>query len=354
MGRRLAGVLRAALWAVGMAALVLAPAWVSNSYALNLIETAALNVMLALSLNLLYGFAGQISFGHAAFYGLGAYLAAILEVKAHVPFLASALIASALTFVLAGVGGYPILRLQGHYLGMATLSLGLLVETVANQWIRVTGGPDGIGLDPPALLGVPLGQGGVYALIVLGAIFTYLFCASLARSNFGLALQAIRGDEAAARSLGIDAARYKSMALALSGGIAAAAGVLYAHQNLYLTPEVAGLNQSVRVLIMVVVGGLGSNGGALLGALLFTVLPELLQSFQDYHLLVYGLLLLGSLAFVPRGLVGFIDRGGAGLSMARVGVTDAATPGGEGGASGRDASGSEPAIIPVLDRRDSA
>ncbi len=286
------------------------PAFTSNGYYLHTVSMSAIGIVLALSLNLLYGYAGQISFGHAGFYALGAYSATLLQTRLQFSFPVALIATLVIVFVLAAVAGWPILRLKGYYLGMATLAFGLLIFTVLLQWIDFSGGPSGISVPPATLFGIELGDG-FYHFILGVAIAVYLFCVSLSWSRVGMALRALEGDESAAAAAGIDTAYYKILVFALSGSIAGLAGVLYAHLNLFIAPEVFSLHTSILILIMVVVGGLGSNPGVSIGAVLFTLLPQLLDRFEDYNHLFYGAILLACLIYLPRGLASLVGAGRA-------------------------------------------
>jgi branched-chain amino acid transport system permease protein len=264
-----------------------------------------IHTILALALNLLLGYAGQISLGQAGFFGLGAYISGILTTAHAVnPWLAM-LIAAAVVTLMAFLVGYPILKLKGHYLAMATLGLGIIIYIVFNEAVDKTGGPSG-------LSGIPnLSVGGFsfdsdlknYYLIWGFTLLAMGLSLNLVHSRIGRALRAIHDSEVAARVMGVNARMLKVQLFALSAGFSAIAGSLYAHTMTFIAPASFGFSFSVELVTMVIIGGLASIYGSLLGAALLTVLPELLRAFHDYDIIVYGLLLVLMTMFMPGGLV---------------------------------------------------
>lgn len=289
----------AVMWVVGF----LMP-WYTDLYYVRLGTLAAIGAMLALSLNLMYGFAGQISFGHGGFYAIGAYGAAIAAERAGLGFPSALLLGTVLSGVLATVIGYPILRLRGHFLGLATLAFGLLVWTILRQWLDVTGGPSGISLPAPAVFGMDIQPSYFHMVVLILLLLVYLFVRGLVNSKVGWAMRALRADERGAAAVGVPVIKYKVMAFALAGLLAGLAGALYAFLDQYLTPETFSINASILILTMVVVGGLGSNVGAVIGGVVLSVIPQVLLSIQEYQQLLYGAILLSFLLFLPRGIVG--------------------------------------------------
>lgn len=282
--------------------IVVLPHVVSNEYYIRIVSISLIYIILALSLNLLYGFAGQISFGHAGFFAIGAYLSSLIELKLRLGFVVSFLLTILICFVLSWMISFPILKLKDHYLGMATLAFGLLIYTIAMQWVSMTGGPGGLFVPASTIFGVPVSNI-IYYLTLVFTVLCYILSASLLHSKIGLALRAIAGDEWAAKSSGIDVVSYKTLVFSLSGAMAGLAGILYAQQSGFISPEAFGLHVSIMILTMVVIGGLGSNQGAIIGAVFLTLLPEIIDSLNDMKMLVYGVLLLVVLVFLPNGLV---------------------------------------------------
>lgn len=298
-------------WAV--VAIIIAFALVplfADSFTVRLVSLAAIGSILALSLNLLYGFAGQISFGHGGFYAIGAYVAALVA-KHFISDIAVAIpVAVIVTILIASVAGAPILRLREHFLGLATLALGLVVYTVLNQWISVTGGPSGTSIPSTNLFGVELNSTGFHLLVVAILAGIFGLVTTLVNSKVGWALRALKADEEAAASVGIHVSKYKIIAFGLSAGIAAVGGSLYAFLDNYIAPETFGLHASIMILTMVVVGGLGSNLGAIIGGALFISLPTFFIGIQEYQHLIYGVILLLFVLFLPGGIASLWNRRG--------------------------------------------
>lgn len=283
------------------------PSLLGSGYMLDLVDFLCINIVLTMGLDLLFGFGGMVSFGYAGFWAMGAYGTVILS-RLGLPFVLAVPATLAVTGAFAWLFGYPLLKLKDHYLGMATLAFGLLVYTVLMQWIALTGGPDGIMMADPAVFGLTLTRSGQHVVVLAGLALAGFVCTNLTRSKLGLSLRAIKGEETGAEFCGIDVTATRLVTFALSSVLAALAGVLYASFRPYITPETFGLNASILVVTMVVVGGMGSIRGNIIGAALFTAIPELIHGFQRYHLIIYGALLLAALLFFPTGLAG-VARG---------------------------------------------
>jgi len=284
---------------------LLAPIFVHEGYLLNVLVFVGIHTMLALALNLLLGYAGQISLGQAGFFGLGAYISGILTVTHGInPWLAM-LAAALVVTLIAFMVGFPILKLKGHYLAMATLGLGIIIYIVFNEAIDFTGGPSGFsGIPNLSIAGFVFDTDLKNYYLIWG--FTLLamgLSLNLVHSRIGRALRAIHDSEVAARVMGVNARILKVQIFALSAGLSAIAGSLYAHTMTFIAPASFGFNFSVELVTMVIIGGLASVYGSLLGAALLTILPELLRAFQDYDIIVYGLLLVLMTMFMPGGLV---------------------------------------------------
>ena len=283
---------------------------VSNFYTLQVLIFIGINTLLALGLNMLMGYAGQISLGHAAFYGLGAYASAVLTVHYQwSPWLA---LAAALVLVaaVAWLVGLPTLRLSGYYLGMGTLGFGMIVFIVFREWGSLTGGASGfVGIPPLAVWGIDLGDPQRFFFLVWTLVLGFMIiCRRLIGSRVGRALRAIHDSEQAARAVGVDTHRFKLQVFVMSAVMAALAGFLYAHLIGFISPESFNFMVSVRLVTMVVIGGMASVWGALLGAGLLTLLPEWLHAFADFEMIVYGAILIGVMIFLPQGLTrGLVD-----------------------------------------------
>ncbi len=291
-----------------LAALIVALPFIfpDNYYVTVVGVSVGLHAILAVSLNLLMGYAGQISLGHAAFFGMGAYSSAILTTRygwnPWPAILAGMLFTGMVAFVMAR----PILRLKGHYLAMATLGLGIIVHIILVQTEGLTGGPDGMSEIPPlSLFGwaveTDLGWYAVIGAFMLGVV---LLALNLMESRTGRALRALHGSEVAAEMMGIDTTRAKTGVFALAALIASLAGSLFAHQQSFISPDSFNFFFSIELVTMVVLGGIASTYGAILGALVLTFLPELLVVFEDYEVMIFGAILMCMMIFMPQGLFG--------------------------------------------------
>ncbi len=284
--------------------LLVLPLALPNGFYFDIVNRMAINAILALGLNLLIGFAGQISLGHAAFFGIGAYASAVMTTHfGWEPILAlgaGALVAALLAAVIAP----PIFRLRGHYLAMATLGLGIIVAMVLKNESAYTGGPDGMSVPPLTLFGHELyGERHWYWLLMGLLLFSIWACLNLIDSPFGRALRALHGSEIAAQVVGVDVARYKVSIFVLSAFFASIMGSLTAHYIGFVSPNVAEFFHSIEIVTMVVVGGGASVFGSVVGAALLTALPQALTAFEGWETVAYGIILMGFMIFLPKGLM---------------------------------------------------
>lgn len=258
----------------------------------------------ALGLNLLMGFTGQVSLGHAGFMGIGAYAVAIGPTHFGLPAWLSLLVGAALSACVAFLVGRPILRLRGHYLAVATLGFGLLLAIVFTNEAAWTGGPDGMSVPRLVLFDWAV-RGSQTWYWVSGASFLVgaALAFNLIDSPAGRAMRAIHDSETAARVLGIDVARTKLVAFVISAVYASVAGSYLALFNGHITPDVAGFLRSIELVAMVVLGGMASIVGSLVGAAVLVVLPQALTFLHDYEHLVLGLVLMGVMIFLRSGIV---------------------------------------------------
>jgi branched-chain amino acid transport system permease protein len=302
----------AARGALVLAVAASAPFWVWNPYHLHTLIMAGIFAVLALSLNLLLGYTGQLSLGHAAFFGIGAYASALLTVKLEwSPWIG--LVAAVLFPALTGWGiGRLALKLRGAYFVLLTISFAGVVSLVSVNWMDLTNGPLGIPGVPalavalPGLPELPLRSKPAFFYVVLVAVVVaYVVCRRLIASRIGRALVALRENETLAESVGIDGTHYLVVAAVISAGMAGAAGGLYAHYTRFVSPEVFLFTYTVTMVIMVVAGGKGTLSGPIVGAVIFTVLPETLRELTSWQwqMLLYGVLLIATLFFMPQGIV---------------------------------------------------
>ena len=289
------------LLAAIMAAL---PLVLPNAYYMDVAIRIAINAMVVIALNLLMGYTGQISLGHAGFFGIGAYASALLTTRFNLPPVLALLAGAAATGLLAFILARPVLKLKGHTLAMATLGLGIIISIVITNEVAWTGGPDGMSVP-----GLGIGPWNVegdrawYALVSVLLLAVTWAALNLINSPTGRALQAIHGSEIAARVVGVDTVRYKVKVFVLSAVVASLAGSISAHYVGFVTPGVASFFHSIELVTMVVVGGIASVFGSIVGAALLTVLPQLLSQFEGWETVVYGVILVVCMIFLPRGLV---------------------------------------------------
>src|SRR5712691_3295787 len=299
-------------WGILAAACVIAvlPLAFPDSYWRTNLIVCAINVMLAIGLDFVLGFAGQLNLGHSAFYGIGAYVSTLLIMRLGVPFWAAFVIG----VIASGAAGMALslfaVRLRGHYLAIASLGFAVITYQILLNWISLTQGPLGIyAIAPPpsiALPGLPAIDFGNLAnllyLVAGFALLTYVLLDQLVRSPVGETLTAIREDEISAASLGIDCRAWKVFAFGIGSGVAGAAGGFYASFVGTLVPDAFFITESFTVLAMVIVGGMGTLSGPVAGAILLTILPELLRGIGDLRLIVYGVTLTLVVLFMPGGI----------------------------------------------------
>lgn len=287
-----------------IAILLVLPFVLPNSFYLDLAVRMAINAVIVLGLNLLIGFAGQISLGHAGFLGIGAYASAVLPTHfGWHPLLAMGAGAVA-TAILAALVARPIFKLKGNYLAMATLGLGIIISIALRNEAQWTGGPDGMPVPAMGLFGFELTNDKqwywVVAILLSVSVWASL---NLIDSPFGRALRALHGSEVASQVVGVDVVRYKVAIFVLSAVFASLMGSVTAHYVGFVSPNFADFFHSIELVTMVVIGGMASVYGSLVGAVLLTALPQALATFEGWETVVFGAILMGSMIFLPKGLV---------------------------------------------------
>jgi len=284
--------------------------FIKNPYYLQVLTFIGINTLLALGLNMLMGYAGQISLGHAAFYGIGAYGTAVLTVHYNFnPWMAMPC-AIAAAMIVAYIVGIPTLKLSGYYLGMGTLGFGMIVNILFREWSSLTGGASGfIGIPPLELGPLSFTSNTNYFYLVWGfVLISFIICHRVIDSRVGRALRSIHDGEKAAAAVGVDTKKLKLQVFVLSAALSALAGFLYAHMVYFISPGTFSFIASIRMVTMVVIGGMASIWGSLLGASLLTLLPEWLHAFSEFEMVVYGLILMLVMIFLPKGLTrGLLD-----------------------------------------------
>jgi len=275
-----------------------------SSYTITILITLAIYAMLAHSLNVITGHAGQISLGHAAFFGIGAYTSALLHTEAGFPFWLDVPAAAVVAGIVGAVLGIPCLRVRDDFLAITTMGINFVIEAVF-LYIPFFGGAMGIGsINLPRWFGREMTKPEYLVLIILVFLLLLLLDRRLGRSWIGLAWSAVREDEQAAQTMGVDVVRFKVMAFVLGSGIAGLAGGFYAHFLTFIMPQNFGFGQSIFILSMVVFGGIGTRWGPVVGAVILGLLPEIFRPIMDYRTFLYGVLLLAMMRFQPGGLLG--------------------------------------------------
>lgn len=295
--------------------LLLIPFLPLGRYAFHVINLIALAAMLAMSLDLFFGYLGQMSLAHASFYGIGAYTAALLTAHGIASFWVATPIAMLVCAAIGAVIGVPTLRLTGFYLAMATLGLAVITNTLMVQSVWLTGGPNGLlGISPPTLFGGGLTgpkaglAGNYYYLILVAALATYWLLRRLTTGRLGRTITSIRESPLGAAAVGIDVRRVQVAVFALSCALAGLAGSLYAHLILYISPDSFTFAYSLVVLLGVVFGGIGTLWGPILGATLLTILQEAMRGFGSYQMILYALGIFVVIMAMPGGIAGAMQR----------------------------------------------
>ncbi len=278
--------------------------WMPSNFGYRVATLVWTSALASIGLNLLMGYAGQVSLGHAGFFGIGAYAVAVLPAKYSVNSWLSLIAGGIASGLLAYVVGTPILRLKGYYLAIATLGLGILIAMVLNNEGWLTGGPDGIQVPRPTVFGWRVRSLEAWYWISGGVtIVGAWLAANVLASSTGRAMRALQDSETAAHVAGINVARVKLIAFVVSAVYASVAGSCFAFSAGLITPEKAGFLYSVELVTMVVIGGMGSILGSVVGAAVLTILPQLLASFQDYEQILLGLLMMVVMIFLRSGIV---------------------------------------------------
>lgn len=278
------------------------------AYPLRILDLVLLYAMLGMGLNIMVGYAGLLDLGYVAFYAIGAYTYALLaspQFDLHLPFPLLLVIGAALAALAGVLLGIPVLRLRGDYLAIVTLGFGEIIRVLMNNLDRVTNGPQGIArIDEAVLFGWHLSTPVDYLYLLVGlTVLIFLFVWRLQESAFGIALAAVREDQDAARGCGIDTTGVKLVAFATSAMIGGVGGVVFASMQRFVSPESFTFWESLSIVLVVVVGGLGNPFGVILGAGLLVVMPELLRAYADYRQLLYGVALVLIILARPMGLI---------------------------------------------------
>ena len=289
--------------------LCVVPFLLSNSFQYEIVIVCLLNAVICIGLNMLVGYTGQISLGHGAFAGLGAYVAVIFSTTYEFDPVISILISSLILGIIAFIIAKPILKLEGHYLAMGTLAVGIIISIILNNEDQLTGGPDGMGVSSFSIFGYVF-ENDIqwYIICAIFLIFSIWASKNIINSPFGRILRCIKGSETATKIVGANVSYYKTYVFVISVLLATIAGSLYSYYTGFISPEESGFTRSIELVVMIVFGGLGRIYGAVFGAIIITALPQFLTFLHDYEHMVFGAIIIIVMIFMPKGIVSVFDK----------------------------------------------
>lgn len=296
---------------IALIILLLLPLLNFNNYIINIVIKIMNYAIMALGLNILVGMTGLVSLGQAGFVAIGAYVSSILMIKFNINFFVSVVVAMLLSSIVGLIMGLPTLRLTGTYLSIITLGFGEIIRTIIIVWDNVTNGPLGIrNIPSPGIFGYKLtmSNGGLYILTLLVLVLVIMFINNLDKSKTGRAMKAIKQDETASIMMGVNTTYYKVLSFILSAIICSLAGSIYATQLGYIDQNTFTFDMSTMILSIVILGGMGTIRGMIVGSIILVVFPELSRSLMDYRFVLYGVILVIMMRFRPQGLLGWRDR----------------------------------------------
>ena len=295
-------------WTGALIIIVLLP-FILSKYTVFLLSLLAVYALVSLGLNLLMGYTGQIAAGHAGFLALGAYFTAIVGARVEwMPCLVIILMAGIFTGIIGFLLGIPILRLKGFYIAMATLAFGVVVSEIILQWSSLTNGDDGFQVPIARIAGFSFDSDfKLYYLIFFVTIILIVLAKNLTNGYIGRAFIALRESETAAQTIGVDLAKYKTIAFAISAFYTGVAGGLFAYLITYLSPDAFTIELSIDFIAMIVIGGMGSILGSIIGAVILTGMQQVLAGLLDLQILIFGLSLIIFTIFMPRGISGMLN-----------------------------------------------
>jgi branched-chain amino acid transport system permease protein len=293
---------------------VLIPQFVTNKYYMNILIMSGIWSIVALSLNLILGYTGQVNLAHGAFFGIGAYASALLMLKLHLNFWLALPLGSSIAGVFGFLIGLPALRTRGSYFAIGTMCFNIIVTLIVDRWEGLTEGARGLmGVPGPAPIPLPWGgeiafktQAAQYYLVLAFLLLTVFIFRRILQSLVGRTFRAIRGNEELAEAVGIHAMGVKILSFTISCFFAGVGGVLYASYIGFLSPELTDYHVSFDALIYIMIGGVGTIIGPIIGTLLIVTLPETLHIAAEYRLMFYGLILIAMIIYLPRGIMGWL------------------------------------------------
>lgn len=299
-----------ALLAVAILVLIGFPLVAPNRYVVHIVNMAGLYVLISLGLNLAMGYCGQINLALGAFWGVGAYTAALLSTRLGLPIWINMPVGMILAGIVGALIALPMLKVRSHYLALVTIGLAETINVIIVNETWLTEGPIGIsGIAMPNLFGIAIdGDERFYYLVLACVVIGFLAARQIVSHRIGRSFIAIRDDDVAAKAMGINTAYYQILANAIAGVYCGVAGVLYAHMNTYISPDIFEFKSALFVLTMTMIGGMGSLAGSLVGGLGLPLIQEWLRAIGNWQLVVFGLAIMIVVLFVPGGVVGFTQR----------------------------------------------
>jgi len=304
---RLSGKWKILGWTAALIILLILPLFLGK-YSVFLLSLLAIYALVSLGLNLLMGYTGQIACGHAGFLAIGAYVTAIVTANLEwLPCPITLLLAGTISGLIGFLLGIPILRLKGFYIAMATLAFGVVISEIILQWSSLTGGDNGFSVPTAKIGGFEFDSDfKLFYLIIPVTIIMTLLAKNLVRGYIGRAFIALRESEIAAQTIGVDLAKYKTIAFAISAFYTGVAGGLFAYLITFLSPDAFTIELSIDFIAMIVIGGMGSILGSIIGAVILTGIQQVFAGLLDLQVLIFGLSLIIFMIFMPRGIVGML------------------------------------------------
>lgn len=284
--------------------IIVAPHIITNSYTLHILILCSMYACLTLSLNLIIGWSGQFSLGHVCFYGMGAYITTLLVINFRMNFFLATIVSVVFTTTFSILLCYPTLKLRGDYIAVITLGFGEVFRLFLTNAVSITKGPAGIpGIPSPEIFGFVIkGKTAYFYFAAILLILFTIFMKRLNNSGFGMAMLTVNEDDIAATAIGLNVVKYKLWAFGIGGGMAALMGSFYAVYMGMISPTSFAYAESIKMVSMVVLGGMGSIQGSILGAFILAALPEVLRAFSEYRMVIYGAAMVLMMIFRPEGI----------------------------------------------------
>lgn len=308
--KRTSSIIKWTLFLAAALLLLVIPRLAQNRYQVHIVNMAGIYILISLGLNLAMGYAGQFNLAMGAYWGIGAYTAALLNTRLGLPLWLTLPGAVFTTGIAGALIGLPSLKVRSHYLAIVTIGLGEVINIILVNAESLTGGALGIpGIKMPTFFGIPLSTDESYYYAILAfVVLGFLIARQILKHRLGRTFRAVRDDYVAAQAMGVNTGFYQILAFAISAGYAGAAGALFAHLNTYISPDIFGFNSTLFVMTMTMVGGMGSLPGSIVGGLALPMLQEYLRVIKDWQLVVYGIAIMIVVLFIPGGVIELTRR----------------------------------------------